>query len=549
MDLKLVGKLGICLVLAAGMSVSAGSRARADTVPSVNVPATSDIFAADLSSVPAFDGGGGTLPPRVAVTPGSTITVSASGSIDCGGGVPSGPDGSTGGETVSIQSYGGISGADIPGGPICGLALAGVFTGTTPPANPAPSRLSFVSGAGTSFTSLRPALDQTFFIGDGLTGTGTGTTQTFIVPQGATSLWIGFQDGQNYSSPPGFYEDDTGSVSASITVLSANYQYVAMGDSYSSGEGANVSQFEPGTVFPDSATGGTTGCHRSTTAWANTIASAEGLSSGQWYFAACSGAAVSDFYTENTSYSPNETEQPQMSWLSPTATRLVTFTIGGNDVGFQPILSDCVYDAYGQYGSPGCRNPGRIGHDTAEAGLKRLQNGIPTGNGGTTTTLANMYLTIASHIAPGAEIVVAGYPRLFGEKATNYPYIEQGAQSCHMGTAAKKVGGVTVYDDLYVSLMDAKYIDNVTDRGDQIISDQVAAANATLASEGSATRVVMVSTLDTQFHQHRLCDNSSSDFNALIFHGTHLNPDQRSFHPNASGQRAYAKAVRAALGL
>jgi len=124
----------------------------------------------------------------VAVAPGAVITVSASGSIDCGGGAPSGPDGSTGGGTVSIQSYGGISGADIPGGPICGLALAGVFTGTTPPADPAPVRLNFASGAGTSFTSLSPALNQTFFIGDGLTGTGTGTTQTFVVPQGARAI-------------------------------------------------------------------------------------------------------------------------------------------------------------------------------------------------------------------------------------------------------------------------------------------------------------------------------------------------------------------------
>lgn len=547
MKRKLIGMIALCLILVIGTLVTTESHARADTEPTIDIPATSDIFAADLASVPAFDGGGGTLPPSVAVAPGAVITVSASGSIDCGGGAPSGPDGSTGGGTVSIQSYGGISGADIPGGPICGLALAGVFTGTTPPADPAPVRLNFASGAGTSFTSLSPALNQTFFIGDGLTGTGTGTTQTFVVPQGATTLWLGYQDGQSYTSPPGYYGDDTGSVSVIFTVLSTSYQYVAMGDSYSSGEGAADSNFEPGTAFPDPTTGGTTGCHRSTTAWANAIASAEGLSSGQWYFAACSGAAVSDFYVQNTSY-PNEPEQPQMSWLSPTATRLVTFTIGGNDVGFDPVLRDCVYDAYGQYGSPGCRNPGRVGHDTAEAGLKTLQNGIRTGNGDTTTTLANMYLTIASHVAPGAKIVVAGYPRLFGEKGTNYPYVERGAQSCYMGTAVKKVG-VKIPDDLYISLKDAEYIDNVTDRGDQIIADQIAAANAILAQEGSATRVIMASTLDTQFHQHRLCDNSSAYFNALIFHGTHLSPDQRSFHPNASGQRAYAKAIRAALGL
>jgi hypothetical protein len=205
-------------MLLAVVSISARD-AWAISVPTVTVPATSDIFAADRTSVPAFPGGGGTLPPGLTVTPGSVITVSSSGQVDCGGGAPSGPDGSTGGGTVSIQSYRGISGADIPGGPVCGLALAGVFTGATPPANPAPSRLSFVTGPGRGFTTLEPALNQTFFIGDGLTATGSGNEQTFIVPQGATELWLGFQDGQSYTSPPGYYGDDTGSVSAKVTVL------------------------------------------------------------------------------------------------------------------------------------------------------------------------------------------------------------------------------------------------------------------------------------------------------------------------------------------
>jgi hypothetical protein len=218
MNRKLVGVvLGLLVVT---LTLVSGGHVRAAATSAIDVPATSDIFAADLASVPAFPGGGGTLPPGMAVTSGSVITVSASGSIDCGGGAPSGPDGSTGGGTVSIQSYGGISGADIPGGPVCGLALAGVFTGAIPPADPAPARLSFVSPPGTSFTTLTPVLNQSFFIGDGWTQAGKGIKQTFVVPQGATTLWLGFQDGQSYTSPPGYYGDDTGSVSVSATVLS-----------------------------------------------------------------------------------------------------------------------------------------------------------------------------------------------------------------------------------------------------------------------------------------------------------------------------------------
>jgi len=62
-------------------------------------------------------------------------------------------------------------------------------------------------------------LDQAFFVGDGLMGTGTGFQQTFIVPPGATTLWLGFIDGQTYSSDPGYYGDNTGTLSVQVKVV------------------------------------------------------------------------------------------------------------------------------------------------------------------------------------------------------------------------------------------------------------------------------------------------------------------------------------------
>jgi hypothetical protein len=50
------------------------------------------------------------------------------------------------------------------------------------------------SGIGTSFASLSPLLDQLFFIGDGLTGTGTGDVQQFVVPADATELYLAVAD-------------------------------------------------------------------------------------------------------------------------------------------------------------------------------------------------------------------------------------------------------------------------------------------------------------------------------------------------------------------
>jgi hypothetical protein len=46
-----------------------------------------------------------------------------------------------------------------------------------------------------SFMILAPQLQQVFFIGEGLTGTGSGQRQTFVVPTGATRLFLGSADG------------------------------------------------------------------------------------------------------------------------------------------------------------------------------------------------------------------------------------------------------------------------------------------------------------------------------------------------------------------
>ena len=76
-------------------------------------------------------------------------------------------------------------------------ALVGVFLGPNPPtSNAAPASIDFSGGAvGLSFTTLSPLVQQAFFIGDGLTGSGSGTVQKFIVPAGATRLYLGTVDG------------------------------------------------------------------------------------------------------------------------------------------------------------------------------------------------------------------------------------------------------------------------------------------------------------------------------------------------------------------
>lgn len=87
----------------------------------------------------------------------------------------------------------GISRALVAGG-----ALVGVFVGPGGPSGTAPAVLDFATNGfppgGYDFTTLSPLLDQQFFIGDGLTGTGTGSVQTFYAPAGATTLYLAVAD-------------------------------------------------------------------------------------------------------------------------------------------------------------------------------------------------------------------------------------------------------------------------------------------------------------------------------------------------------------------
>jgi hypothetical protein len=82
-----------------------------------------------------------------------------------------------------------------------------------PTASAAPATLDY-SAIGTSFSSFSPLLKQVFFIGDGLTGTGTGTVQSFVVPDGATRLFLGDVDGY------GWYNNG-GSVSGTVVAAAA----------------------------------------------------------------------------------------------------------------------------------------------------------------------------------------------------------------------------------------------------------------------------------------------------------------------------------------
>jgi hypothetical protein len=72
-------------------------------------------------------------------------------------------------------------------------ALVGVFLSDDKPSlTSAPSMLDFTTDASRNFSTLTPKLKQIFFIGDGLNKN--GAKQQFIVPQGATRLYLATWD-------------------------------------------------------------------------------------------------------------------------------------------------------------------------------------------------------------------------------------------------------------------------------------------------------------------------------------------------------------------
>lgn len=145
---------------------------------------------------------------------------------------------------------------------------------------------------------------------------------------------------------------------------SAAVNYVAMGDSYSSGLGAG------------NYSGGS--CDRSSHAYAQLWANANAPAS--FAFVACSGATTTDVINN------------QLSALSP-ATTLASITIGGNDVGFSNVMITCVLGSTSDCVSA---------VNQAEAQARSQLPGA----------LSTLFGDISAR-APNARVVVLGYPEFY----------------------------------------------------------------------------------------------------------------------------------------
>lgn len=192
------------------------------------VPVTGFVDArANLYKASPTGGGDGFNPFEISFTPGAELELtfsSVSGGTHCCNGNPNGsgsanPDGIGGLPATNVSASGGISGISAPGT----LFLMGAFADSSAGFGLAPASLNYNGGLSTSAALFAPELNQSFFIGDGLTGNGFGATQVFQIPDFADRLFLGFADAAGFSGAPNFFGDNTGGLTfaGDITDVSA----------------------------------------------------------------------------------------------------------------------------------------------------------------------------------------------------------------------------------------------------------------------------------------------------------------------------------------
>lgn len=262
-------------------------------------------------------------------------------------------------------------------------------------------------------------------------------------------------------------------------------KYVAMGDSFSSGEGNYP--FEYGTDVND-----VNECHRSPQAYPRLLQNNPSFNLDITMFVACSGATTDDVV--NGKYN----EPPQINALSPT-TQVATMTIGGNNIDFKDFARACVITS--------CA----IGSSAYNTSWSILTNS--SNNGYLPDKLDTLFAAIQNKLTnsnTGADVLIVGYPYVAKD--------DSWTPSCP-----------------YFSSSSAEGAEAIVDKLNQVISDAV-----TRLGDARFT-FVDASAPSSPFTNHELC----TDFG--YFYGVDTNHIEYTFHPNVNGQAAYSEVVGESL--
>lgn len=262
-------------------------------------------------------------------------------------------------------------------------------------------------------------------------------------------------------------------------------RYVALGDSYSSGEGA--------WDYTDDTNRENNNCHRSNNAYSQILGRTNTFEGGST-FVACSGAVSG--HLEGKNGPKKGDEGPQLDALGDDVS-LVTMSMGGNDIDFAGVVTDCMINgARGVSFVEKCRDK----HDA------RINRELPE----LKKKLIAQYLEIKKR-APNARIVIVGYPQLFEDNP----------------------------DDNHRNLLFKE---------DQVwMNEKAAQLNAMLREAAAEAGVEFVDPTNA-FRGHGL-GSDDPWINDLSFGGPGVSrfDYSASFHPNAAGHEALANEIQRQL--
>lgn len=314
-----------------------------------------------------------------------------------------------------------------------------------------------------------------------------------------------------------------------VTMRAANYtgppqlDYLALGDSYSSGEGDNdrygINYYRKFTDIPGDASRGIPQekCHVSTRSYPYLLALKMGLGadgSKRWDTVACSGAETRDIYDGRPNdylgqygrlkgYSAEALKtqalnefipgrQEQIEFVKKYKPKVITLTIGGNDVEFGNKIKACV-SGFNTCEYANAQRPDMAGEIKNQYGkLVKLYN--------------DLYLSSDKK----AKIYVLSYPQFIN-------------------------GDNDAICNRYLVFLDT------AER--EMIQNSVTYLNNVIKEAARSTGVKYVD-IEDSLKEHRLCDDGEKYVEGANFRvGTAVLTDYGSFHPNAKGHRAIAERV------
>ncbi|MFE9374714.1 SGNH/GDSL hydrolase family protein [Streptomyces sp. NPDC006711] len=328
---------------------------------------------------------------------------------------------------------------------------------------------------------------------------------------------------------------------------------VAMGDSYSSGEGASEGDrdYYPETNYRgknkkiDENDPSRDGCHRSTYAWSRQ-ASLPGASKSigalddgsdnnmDYHLIACSGAR-----TYNVLRNPLSGELPQIQkgYLNNNTT-LVTISIGGNDARFASIVQQCLVAA----GGNSCETKSFDDLDAAVEGRDAKFQGQPlsTAVPGVIKEIVRPDITqtlmTIHQKAPYVKIILMGYPHLISNSGSclrmDFPTVPPVPPLPSLGMSAPSAAWLNGIADVLTAAMQGAKDDAKTAGAPVEFSDPT----NDFAGKGICGDPEQVHGIVTALTKS---DQPKWDLKFLGAYGL----SNQSFHPKIGGARLYANSL------